>query len=361
LSSHFQCACTRREREGGAINIDNKARGNMRRSFATISRYNNMPAAAFGLLLMPMVANVALADPAPTPNADSSSASVPTIEVPADAAQDANACTSPAHNCAIDESGINDRTYLVETAHPGGTMVRQGPDVAIGRLHPEFAARLAAAIREAREEGLKEVGIFSAYRPPAFGVGGFGDKFNSLHSYGLAVDMYGIGAPGSSEAIRWNKVAAKHGVVCPYGVNNRAEWNHCQPTRIKVVRSDNPLRKTIKAEGPPEPRMMFDAGKGLIESIANLFSAFTGGPATAVQEDRAVANASQRGRRVRTAEARSSRHARFKSGKAVASRTARAAGSKARAGKTRVAKAGTRHRVGAASGRSQRTRSAQLH
>jgi hypothetical protein len=46
-------------------------------------------------------------------------------------------------------------------------------------------------------------GVFSAYRPPAFGVGGFSDKFNSLHTYGLAVDMRGIGTPGSAEAELW--------------------------------------------------------------------------------------------------------------------------------------------------------------
>ena len=35
------------------------------------------------------------------------------------------------------------RAYLVETASPGYTMTLQGPEVAIGRLHPEFAVRLA--------------------------------------------------------------------------------------------------------------------------------------------------------------------------------------------------------------------------
>jgi hypothetical protein len=71
----------------------------------------------------------------------------------------------------------DDRSYLVETASPGSTMMRQGPEVAIERLNPQFIARLASAIREARESGLPCAGIFSAYRPPAFGVGGFLDKF----------------------------------------------------------------------------------------------------------------------------------------------------------------------------------------
>src|SRR6185437_2887348 len=107
------------------------------------------------------------------------------------------------------------RTYLIATAAPGYTMLRQGSELAIGRLHPEFILRLAAAIREARKLGLPDAGIFSAYRPPAFGVGGFVDKFNSLHTYRLAVDMTGIGAPGTPEAHLWYEIAARHGLVCP--------------------------------------------------------------------------------------------------------------------------------------------------
>src|SRR5215470_17259389 len=70
------------------------------------------------------------------------------------------------------------RAYLIETTNPGYTMMLQGAELAIGRLHPEFAARLEHAIREARSAGLPSAGVFSAYRPPAFGVGGFSDKFN---------------------------------------------------------------------------------------------------------------------------------------------------------------------------------------
>ena len=115
------------------------------------------------------------------------------------------------------------RAYLLETASPGYTMTLQGPEVAISRLHPEFAVRLESAIREARNAGLPFAGVFSAYRPPMFGVGGFSDKFNSLHTYGLAVDMRGIGRPGSPEAQLWHQIAAKNGVVCPYGPGDRAE------------------------------------------------------------------------------------------------------------------------------------------
>jgi hypothetical protein len=159
------------------------------------------------------------------------------------------------------------RAYLIGTAHPGGTMMRQGPDVAIGRLHPEFVVRLARAIREARDAGLSEAGIFSAYRPPAFGVGGFIDKFNSLHSYGLAVDVYGIGASGSPGALRWHEIAAKHGIVCPYGPLNPVEWNHCQSTRVTIVRTENPLRETITADGPIDLEGMFEVGNSVIVNM----------------------------------------------------------------------------------------------
>jgi hypothetical protein len=172
---------------------------------------------------------------------------------------------APACGEISDADPAAERAYLVETATPGFTMVRQGPDVAIGRLHPEFVHRLADAIREARGAGLSGVGIFSAYRPPAFGVGGFSDKFNSLHSYGLAVDMTGIGAAGSAEAKTWYEIAARHGVVCPYGVASRTEWNHCQPTWIKMVRSENPLRVTVTADGPVDLETMFEAGSAMIK------------------------------------------------------------------------------------------------
>jgi hypothetical protein len=180
--------------------------------------------------------------------------------------------------CASDAEMLTaDRDYLIATSTPGSTMVRQGPALAVGRLHPEFVRRLAAAIREARQAGLPSVGVFSAYRPPAFGVGGFSDKFNSLHSYGLAVDMSGIGGPGSAEAKIWYESAAKHGVTCPYGFENRVEWNHCQPTRIKIVLPESPLRDTVTASGPIDLVSMFEAGNSLIESPESVAEAISAG------------------------------------------------------------------------------------
>jgi hypothetical protein len=161
----------------------------------------------------------------------------------------------------------SDQAYLVATARPGSTMLHQGSALAITRLHPIFVRRLAEGIREARDAGLPSAGIFSAYRPPAFGVGRFSDKFNSLHTYGLAVDMLGIGGPGSSDATVWHEIAARHGIVCPYGANNRREWNHCQPTRVKIILAGNPLRGTVSPQGPVDLKAMFAVGAALVSGV----------------------------------------------------------------------------------------------
>ena len=181
------------------------------------------------------------------------------------------------------------RGYLIETASPGYTMTLQGAELAIGRLHPEFAVRLERAIREARSAGLPFASVFSAYRPPAFGVGGFSDKFNSLHTYGLAVDMRGIGQPGSPEAQLWHRIAAKNGVVCPYGPRDRAEWNHCQPTSVKIILAQNPLRETVTSAGPLDVESMFEAGNPLIADVASAADSLSQAAPTPVRAWEAVA------------------------------------------------------------------------
>ena len=160
-----------------------------------------------------------------------------------------------------------DRAYLVATSCPGDTMERQGPAVAVGRLNPVFVRRLAAAVRDARAEGI-EACIFSAYRPPGYGVGGFRDKFMSAHAYGLAVDMAGIGPAGSKTAIRWREIAAIRGVYGPYSVYSRSEWNHMEPSRSVAVTRDAPaLRGTITSVGPKLLATMWEAGKAVIAPI----------------------------------------------------------------------------------------------
>ena len=182
----------------------------------------------------------------------------------------------PEHATESDETA-RARAYLIETATPGYTMTRQGPERAIGWLHPEFVKRLAAAIAEARGAGLPFAGIFSAYRPPVFGVGGFADKFHSLHTYGLAVDVTGIGAPGTPSALLWHEIAARNGVICPYGPHNLLEWNHCQPTWVKIILADNPLRETVTADGPISLEDMFEVGYSLIAASGTV-GAPTGDP-----------------------------------------------------------------------------------
>jgi hypothetical protein len=147
------------------------------------------------------------------------------------------------------------KAYLIDTATPGYTMVRQGVEVAIGRLHPDFIVKLADAVRLARAAGMSSAGVFSAYRPPAFGVGGFGDKFNSLHSYGLAADMTGIGSARSRFARLWQGIVARVGLYLPYGPNNRAEFNHTQLVPTKMAPSF--LRATITAREPKDLQRMW--------------------------------------------------------------------------------------------------------
>ena len=149
-------------------------------------------------------------------------------------------------------------------------MSRQGREKAVECLHPEFALRLASAIKDAREQGMERVGVFSACRPPVFGVGGFRDKFLSLHAYGLAVDVTGIGGPGSEQTKQWHSIARRHGVVCPYGPYNRAEFNHCQPTETRAIPGAHPLRKTITAQGPIDLEWMWTVAKSMIVNAAKV-------------------------------------------------------------------------------------------
>jgi hypothetical protein len=158
---------------------------------------------------------------------------------------------APLSKSAVEEA----KSYLIKTAVPGYTMMRQGASVAIDRLHPGFAVRLAEALRRARAEGLTEAGVFSAYRPPAFGIGGFSDKFNSLHSYGLATDITGIGRAGSASARRWQQIVVEVGLYLPYGADHRVEFNHTQFIPPKVAPVE--LRETITADGPKDLRGMW--------------------------------------------------------------------------------------------------------
>lgn len=158
------------------------------------------------------------------------------------------------------------RAYLMMTARPGVTMRRLGREEAFAKLHPVFAVRLAGAIREARESGLPTAGCYSAFRPPAFGVGAYRDKFDSLHAYGLACDIEGIGAPNSERARLWHRIATDHQLYNPfYGTDIWWEWQHYQPTGIRVIGPGMALRDTITAAGPMNPESMWQAARELID------------------------------------------------------------------------------------------------
>ena len=267
----------------------------MRRLLATMS--NCTPALAPALLalfMLPLPSDVARsnssapeAEAAATPSAPPLRANDTVVYQPNPSTGSEPGCATPARTAA---EIADARAYLIETASPGFTMTLQGAELAIGRLHPEFVVRLANAIREARSAGMPFAGVFSAYRPPAFGVGGFSDKFNSLHTYGLAVDMHGIGRPGSPEAQLWHETAARNGVVCPYGPRDRAEWNHCQPTSVKIIVAENPLRETVKAEGPSDLESMFEAGNTIIADMASAANSVSKAVPASVRALEAVAH-----------------------------------------------------------------------
>lgn len=151
------------------------------------------------------------------------------------------------------------RSYLVSTAQPGFTMTVLGVARSMECFHPDFAIALADAVREARAAGLSSAGVGSACRLPYLGVGGFRDKFNSLHAYGLAADMRGVGAARTPAARLWFKIATKHGLKNPYGWRHRAEWNHYQLVPMKAVASGHKMRNYVRRDRYVDLRSMWRA------------------------------------------------------------------------------------------------------
>src|SRR6476620_6555661 len=306
----------------------------MRRLLATMP---NCAPTLLALFVIPLSADAALSDslgsataaPA-TPAALAGTSNDVVVYEPNPSPGSEPACAAPARTTAeVAEA----RAYVIETASPGFTMTLQGAELAIGRLHPEFVVRLANAIREARSAGLPSAGVFSAYRPPAFGVGGFSDKFNSLHTYGLAVDMHGIGRPGSPEAQLWHETAARNGVVCPYGPRDRAEWNPCQPTSVKMIVAQNPLRETVSSAGPYDLDSMFEAGNAMIADMASAADSLSRAAATPVHVLEASAKSVEPTVRV-AAPPRTKRSARVALARVSEAKAARVAAKSASPGKT---------------------------
>lgn len=158
------------------------------------------------------------------------------------------------------------RAYLASVARPGGSMDRQGINQAIGRMRPDFVVGLANSVKQAQGEGIP-VGPNSSFRDPALDPGGYRDKWNSLHGYGMASDVQGLGGrAGSPGAKRFYEIAKENGIYNPYGPNNRAEYNHYQVTNTKgrQVRDANPQAETaLRAYrqagspmfSPPDPNL----------------------------------------------------------------------------------------------------------
>ena len=68
-------------------------------------------------------------------------------------------------------------------------------------------------------------------------------------------------------------------MICPYGPNNLMEWNHRQPTWVKIILPDNPLRETVTADGPISLEGMFEVGYSLIVASGTIGASTADPPA----------------------------------------------------------------------------------
>jgi len=117
------------------------------------------------------------------------------------------------------------RAYLVEDREP-----RLHHDACkdrrwrSARLHPEFAVR-AGTTRSARLGSAGAAVRKRVFRPlsgrrPIRRRAAFSNKFNSLHTYGLAVDMRGIGTPRIGRSGSYGTTSPpkkRRGWCVPYG------------------------------------------------------------------------------------------------------------------------------------------------
>jgi hypothetical protein len=135
--------------------------------------------------------------------------------------------------------------------------------------------------------------------------------------------MRGIGSPGSSEAQLWHQIAARNGVVCPYGPRDRAEWNHCQPTSVKMILAANPLRETVTPTGPSDLESMFEAGDPMIVDMASAAQSLSKATPTPVRALEAAAKGDEPTARV-AARPRTKREARATAQRVAAKRVSKA-------------------------------------
>ena len=119
-------------------------------------------------------------------------------------------------------------------------------------LHPDFAVKMANAVSQARAAGLP-VTVQSGYRTNPTTGSKYDAEGYSLHGYGAAIDVGGIGGAGSPQALRWAKIAQQNGVYNPYGVGDPAEYNHWQMVPWKLENRPDIQKAIVSAGG--------DAGK----------------------------------------------------------------------------------------------------
>ena len=140
---------------------------------------------------------------------------------------------------------------------PGGSMLRQGVETALGNMHPEYLSRAAKAQAELQAAGFKDAGISSAHRPAAMGINP-GFSYKSLHRLGLAGDWSGLpklndpGYPVAADILKRN------GFYNPYP-NNNAEYNHWQIIPEKTLPEDHPIWKHVSPQGPINKEEMWKA------------------------------------------------------------------------------------------------------
>lgn len=115
-------------------------------------------------------------------------------------------------------------------------------------LHPDFAVKLANSIRQARAAGLP-VTVQSGYRTNNQTGSTYDAEGYSLHGYGGASDIGGIGVAGSPQANQWAKIASANGLFNPYGVNHPAEFNHWQLVPYKIEQRPDIQKAIVDAGG----------------------------------------------------------------------------------------------------------------
>ena len=127
-------------------------------------------------------------------------------------------------------------------------------------MHPDFAVKLATAIKQARAEGIPAA-LLSGYREPSVIGSAYDEGHYSGHEYGVASDISGIGLPGSKSAQRWAQIAKDAGLFSPYDPAGR-EYNHWQAYSQPNF-SDQQVSLLQAAKKTGDPQKMWSAFNGI--------------------------------------------------------------------------------------------------